>query len=181
MVESGTDLLTRPDGWWVTGIVDGEGCFYASTSFKSKRTSAGNMVPCVNLFAGLSVYMRDDDARVVEKIKDYFGFGLIQHKSRETARKRGVNAGDAISIRLYDLDLIVERMIPHFEAFPLQSKKADDYDIWRDLVLFVHGNLRGKKGWLRRFPGEVGKVVDFCERLKEVRVYHGPAEGMSHG
>jgi len=159
-------------GWWFTGLVDGEGCFYSTLSLRQKKTPSGSEYPCINLDAGLQIWLRADDKAALEKIRDYFGFGDLQSKPVNQARKIQIpGSKPATSLRLRDLDLLVERVIPHFTEFPLQTKKMRDYEVWRELIEFVYTKLHGHKGWRRRFPEEVAKVSDLCARLKEVRVY----------
>lgn len=160
-------------GWWITGLVDGEGCFFASLSFRVKAAPNGKSYQCVNLFAGLQIWLRADDRLTLQKAQDYFGCGRIQKKkvSRRRREKWSKNAKPAYVLRIDKMDELVERVIPHFDEFPLQSKKAADYEVWKETIVFVNQHLRGRKGWLRKYPGQVGEVVSMCERLKEARVY----------
>jgi len=160
-------------GWWVTGLVDGEGCFYASLSFRMKKSpDSGRSHLCTDFSVGLQIWMRDDDAIVVEKIRNYFGSGRINKKPVTKSRRSKVKgAKPSVCYRIDLVEDLIDVVIPHFETFPLQSKKANDFEIWRQIVEFVARNLRGKKKWKKRFPEHVAVVVDLCEKLQAVRAY----------
>lgn len=74
------------------------------------------------------------------------------------------------------LEDLVHVVIPHFEKYPLQAKKAKDFEIWRGIVLLVYDRLYGKEGWIRRFPQEVEQIQALCSNLRVVREY---PQGMS--
>jgi hypothetical protein len=178
VVDSGQTWSPGDNGWWVTGFVDGEGCFYATLLLRTKRAPNSEDYPCVNLDAGLQIQLRSDDEATLVKIRDYFGFGNMQLKPVSEARKRAVpGSKPSASLRLYGIESLVERVIPHFAKYPLQSKKVRDYEIWRELVEFTYDRLHGRKGWRRKFPAEVARVYDLCERLKSVRNYAEVVDG----
>lgn len=161
--------------WWVTGLVDGEGCFYASFGTRDRVTEAGNSVSCSNFDIGLQIQMRDDDWAMLDGVREFFGCGSILEKPVTASRLNGANP--ACSFRVNKLEDVVGVIIPHFTKYPLQSKKANDFEIWASLVTFVNENLAGKKGWIRRFPEQVNNVVNMCDRLKQVRKYRKVSHG----
>jgi hypothetical protein len=159
-------------GWWVTGLIDGEGCFYASYSIKEKLSPSGRIHRCFNQYIGLQVQLRADDRETLEKLVAYFGVGAVREKPVSKRRRAQIpGANPSVTLRVESLDDLVEKVIPHFDRFPLQSKKSQDYDLWRQLVVFVHQNLHGKKGWLRRFPEQVGNVVSLVGRIQNKRTF----------
>ena len=175
-----TNLVTdKPNPWWVTGLVDGEGCFYAGLSFRDKKSSSGDLVSCVNLVTELSIGLRADDRPVLDRIHDHFGCGEIRWKRSangcESTKRAGiVNARPQVTFKIRKLTDLVGVVIPHFEAFPLQSKKFRDFEIWKEIVRFAHAELSGSKGWLRRYPEKVDVLDRMCVALKEERAYRQP-------
>jgi len=169
--------ILQPDefGWWVTGLVDGEGCFYAGLSFRSKKTAAGNSVPCVNLQAELAVALRADDEQVLGKLKSYFGCGVVGNKTSNanapSRRRQGIHPSPMRSFKIRAISDLVSVVIPHFEKYPLQSKKLRDFEVWRSVVEFAAAELTGHKGWLRRFPEKVETLQELCVDLKNIRKY----------
>lgn len=162
-------------GWWATGLVDGEGCFYAGLQFRT-RPSAKKLVDCVEFQASLQVALRADDAEVLHKLRDVFGCGLVRPKKFSRYSPSRVRQGQKdpkpqkVFIVRHPDDLLT-KVIPHFEAFPLQSKKSTDFEVWSQIVSFAACNLLGRKGWLRRFPSEVQTLGEMCVGLKTSREF----------
>lgn len=172
----------KPNGWWVTGLVDGEGCFYADLSFRSKVTSSGRSVQCVELVAEMAVALRADDRTALEKLEAYFGCGKIQGKNSSrnspSNKRAGIDPKPQFSFKVRTVDKLVRVVIPHFEQFPLQTKKSNDFLVWRKIVEFAATELKGYKGWLRHHPGKVDELGRMCADLKEVRKYR-PQAGLN--
>ena len=72
---------------------------------------------------------------------------------------------------------LITKIIPHFQSFPLQSKKGRDYVVWKKIVLFVAEELLGKKGRLRRFPEKVDEVQRLCANLRTGRSFDATMHG----
>lgn len=130
-------------GHWLSGFVDGEGCFGIYCYRKGK----------VKSFVGLlsfefAIQLREDDRAILEEIRDYLGCGTVGMTSKAKARKNGMtNARDQVKFTCRDLESLRGKIVPHFERFPLRGKKAGDFEIWKralDLqVLSVE--MRGNK------------------------------------
>ncbi len=168
-------LLSVP-GWWVTGLVDGEGCFYANLVFRSKNVSSGRQVSCVELDARLAVALRADDAGTLTRLQDFFGCGTVTRKrfNPDSPSKRRQGQSRSRPQQVFQIrrpEDLLRVVLPHFEAFPLQSKKARDFEVWKRIVEFATSELVGRKGWLRRFPEKIETLVGLCSDLKSVRIY----------
>lgn len=161
-------------GWWVTGLADGEGCFYAGLNFRQKPTSSGRVVSCVELQAEFVVALRADDVETLNKLQAFFGCGYIKHKHVDPSspsRKHLKNPKPQKAFLVRNPRELVGVVIPHFRRFQLQSKKARDFDIWSRIVEFAVAELVGTKGWLRRNPDKVEKLRVLCSDLREVRAF----------
>lgn len=163
------ELSHLQSGWWVTGLVDGEGCFFSSVNFRSKTTSSGNEVPSVWLQTELSVLLRADDVEALEKLQSYFSCGIVSNLRRHDSSKSNGNPYRTFKVR--KLEDIISKVIPHFEKFPLQSKKARDFEIWKSIINFHTNELAGSKGWVRRFPEKLEALNGLCTELRLVREY----------
>jgi hypothetical protein len=172
----------KPNPWWVTGLVDGEGCFYADLSFRTKVTSSGRSVQCVELVAEMAIALRADDRSALEKVQSYFGCGVLQGKrsSRNSPSnlRAGINPQPQFAFKIRKVGDLVNLVIPHFEAFPLQTKKSNDFVVWEKIVEFAATELKGYKGWLRRHPEKVDELGRMCADLKEARKYR-PQAGLN--
>lgn len=124
----------KPD--WVSGFTDGEGCFGIYAYRRGSQANGSPRRPQVS--AEFSIQLREDDRAVLEALKAFFGCGRISENSREKARREGApNAHDEVSFKVRDIESLVSRVIPHFDAFPLRSKKARDYGAWREGVMLL--------------------------------------------
>jgi LAGLIDADG endonuclease len=97
---------------YISGYVDGEGCFTVSISPRAKLVAGWEVRP------SLSVSQNGDRAEVLHVIQSHFGCGSIRPDRSDKTLKWE-------SRRLEDL---LERVIPHFEQYPLLSGKRQDFE-----------------------------------------------------
>jgi hypothetical protein len=166
-------------GWWVTGLTDGEGCFYAGLTFRSKGTSSGKNVACVELTAEFSLGLRADDSAVIDILHEYFrGVGFIHRcdiRNCPSTRKYGLRPNPLVYYKVRTPKDLLDVVVPHFERFPLRTKKSRDFETWCRVLDFASLELLGHKGWLRRFPDKVAVLQGLCEDLKQGRAFAVPA------
>jgi LAGLIDADG endonuclease len=96
---------------YVSGYVDGEGCFTVSISPRAKLRVGWEVRP------SFSVSQNGDRAEVLYAIQELFGCGSIRPDRSDRTLKWETR-------RLED---ILGRVIPHFESWPLQSGKQRDF------------------------------------------------------
>ena len=109
------DIL-RP---YISGYVDGEGCFSVSLSRRSKMLMGYEVRP------SFAVAQNSDRARVLYLMKEYFKCGSIRKDSSDKTLKYEVRS-------LTDL---VRNIIPHFEEYPLLSEKHESFLLFRSIVV----------------------------------------------
>jgi hypothetical protein len=97
---------------YISGYVDGEGCFTVSISPRAKLLVGWEVRP------SLSVSQNGDRAEVLYALLAYFECGSIRPDRSDRTLKWETR-------RLEDL---LERVIPHFERFPLLSGKRLDFE-----------------------------------------------------
>jgi LAGLIDADG endonuclease len=97
---------------YISGYVDGEGCFTVSISPRAKLAAGWEVRP------SLSVSQNGDRAEVLHAIQAYFGCGSIRPDRSDRTLKWETR-------RLEDL---LGRVIPHFEWYPLLSGKKSDFE-----------------------------------------------------
>src|SRR5262249_34391869 len=88
---------------YISGYVDGEGCFTLSRAPRAKRAVGWAVRP------SLSVSQNGDRAEVLYALRAHFGCGSIRPDRSDRTLKWETR-------RLED---ILERVIPHFVAYPL--------------------------------------------------------------
>ena len=166
---SSVGTLVHPAGWttldrkalghWLTGFADGDGCFYYSPPKKTKQRQLK-----------FKVYLREDDLDVLELTQAYWGgIGRFYGESAKY-RSSGYESGPTKGFEVYDLqELLV--VVGHFEEFPLLSKKAMSFQIWKDIV-----DLANEHG--RYWRQKVGTQADALgEPLSSLQGYRGKRRG----
>jgi hypothetical protein len=116
---------------YISGYVDGEGCFTVSISPRAKLLVGWEVRP------GFSVSQNGDRAEVLHAIQSYFRCGSIRPDRSDRTLKWETR-------RLEDL---LERVLPHFEEFPLLSSKRCDYERFASVCrLMAAGAHRRRDG-----------------------------------
>ena len=99
---------------YISGFVDGEGCFTVSISPRPTLLVGWEVRP------SLSVSQNGDRIEVLLAIQDYFGCGTLRPDRSDKTVKWEVRS----------LPLLVERIIPHFRQHPLVSGKRNDFELF---------------------------------------------------
>jgi hypothetical protein len=116
---------------YISGYVDGEGCFTVSISPRAKLLVGWEVRP------SLSVSQNGDRAEVLHEIQAHFGCGSIRPDRSDKTLKWETR-------RLED---ILARVIPHFESYPLLSGKRLDFDRFAAVCrLMASGAHRSRAG-----------------------------------
>lgn len=116
---------------YISGYVDGEGCFTVSISPRPTLLVGWEVRPSV------SVSQNGDRSEVLLEIQRYFGCGTLRPDRSDRTLKWEVRS----------LPLLLERVIPHFRRYPLRSGKQ------RDLELFANICQRMARGEHRSAAG----------------------------
>ena len=99
---------------YISGYVDGEGCFTVSISPRPTLRVGWEVRP------SLSVSQNGDRCEVLLEIQDYFGCGTI----------RPDRSDKTVKWEARSLTLLIERVIPHFHRYPLRSGKRNDFELF---------------------------------------------------
>jgi hypothetical protein len=119
---------------YISGYVDGEGCFTVSISPRATLVIGWEVRP------SLSVSQNGDRAEVLQLIQTHFGCGSIRPDRSDKTLKWETR-------RLED---ILEHVIPHFERYPLLSAKRFDFERFVAVCrLMAVGQHRSANGLIR--------------------------------
>jgi hypothetical protein len=110
--ECSTDLPS-----YISGYVDGEGCFTVSISPRRTLRVGWEVRP------SLSVSQNSDRSEVLLEIQAYFGCGSLRPDRSDKTLKWEVRS----------LPLLVERVVPHFRRYPFRSGKQRDFEVFADI------------------------------------------------
>ena len=105
--------------WFITGFVDGEGCFLISVD-RNKELKIGWTVQLT-----FQIGLHYKDKALLEEIKNFFGVGNITKQGPESFQYR------VSSIK----DLVV--IINHFKNYPLITQKCADFEVWKKAFYLV--------------------------------------------
>src|SRR5919201_4765426 len=127
---------------YISGYVDGEGCFTVSISPRAKLLVGWEVRP------SFSVSQNGDRAEVLRALQAYFGCGSIRPDRSDRTLKWETR-------RLED---ILDRVIPHFERYPLISGKMLDFERFAAVCrLQAAGAHRTKAGLI--------EIVELARRM----------------
>jgi hypothetical protein len=138
-------------GAWLTGLTDGEGHFRASVL-------RGHLTLC------FEIKLRDDDRAVLEEVRETTGIGALYAGKRVSPSEH-----PTLTWKVGHRDVLYSAIIPHFDAYPLRTKKAHDYAIWRQIVMLAVYWRRGGQALLQGERG--GDIRRLAADLLAAREY----------
>ena len=119
------------DPYYVSGFADGEASFSVTVSPRSSISTGWEVRP------SFSISQNKTSRDVLFKIKDFFGCGSIRPSKKDNTYKYEVRS----------LKELEERIIPHFEKYPLHTAKKKDFLIFKEIIhLMRKGQHLSKKG-----------------------------------
>ena len=120
----------RLEAQWVTGFVDGEGCFFVGINPHSDLSTGFQVLP------EFTVVQHERDVQLLHALKRFFGCGVVRR-----------NHAERMAYRVRDARHLRERIVPFFEKHPLKSKKRLDFLKFRKILRLMergeHLNPRG--------------------------------------
>ena len=124
---------TRIPEEYISGYVDGEGCFSISFSKREKFLIGWETKP------SFSVSQNHDRAEVLYLMQKHFNAGFMRRDSSDNTLKYEVRR----------LDDLIKKIVPHFEKYPLLSGKQNYFLLFKKVCLLMkkekHKNLEGFK------------------------------------
>ena len=108
------------DAGWVTGFVDGEGCFHVAINPQPEMTVGYQVLP------EFTVVQHERDIQVLHALKAFFGCGVVR-----------TNHGNRMAYRVRGKEQLLRTIIPFFEQHPLKSRKHVDFLKFRDVLLMM--------------------------------------------
>ena len=118
------------DPQWVTGFVDGEGCFHISVLKQENMHLKKQVLP------EFTLVQHERNIKVLYALKSYFKCGVVRinHEDRWAYRVRGQSNLSSI-------------IVPFFEKHELKTTKRLDFAIFRDVIQMMgkgeHLTLQG--------------------------------------
>ncbi len=128
----------------MTGFVDGEGTFLVSFSRREKLNTKIEVRP------GFSIAQHKRNLKILQRIQQYFGVGAIRFSKRDQNYKYEVRS----------INDLVKVIIPHFEKFPLQTTKAKDFVVFKQICRLVYSKHHLNPDYLRQ-------IIDLAYKMNQ--------------
>lgn len=106
---------------WVTGFVDGEGCFYVGINRHPEMTVGFQVLP------EFRVVQHKNDIQILYALKRFFGFGIVCK-----------NHDDRFEFRVRKLDSLL-KICEFFNRHPLKTKKAIEFKRFQRILHWMKG------------------------------------------
>ena len=109
---------------YISGYVDGEGCFCVSFQPSKKHLIGWEVRP------SFSVSQNFDRAELLYQIKKIWKCGTIRPDRSDKTLKYEVRS----------IKEIIFTVIPHFENYPILSSKKNDFKLFKEICLMIKNN-----------------------------------------
>ena len=119
---------------YISGYVDGEGCFSISFSKRDKFLVGWETKP------SFSVSQNEDRAQILFLMQKVFKTGFIRRDYSDKTLKYEVRS----------LNDLISKIIPHFEKYPLLSEKQKDFEFFKKVCYLMQKELHKNKNGLRK-------------------------------
>lgn len=114
-------LFQLNEPWFISGFTDAEGCFLIVIR-KTQKIKLGWQIE-----ANFTINLHARDLNLLSIIQTYFdGVGRIS-KERN----------GCCDFTIGSLDQIITKVIPHFDCYPLKTKKYSDYQLFIEVILIM--------------------------------------------
>ena len=127
---------------YITGFVDGEGCFLISFSLRSKMKLGIEVRP------SFSVSQHKRSQNIIFFLQQFFSCGGVRFSKKDQNYKFEVR-------NITDLMKVI---IPHFRKYPLMTSKKDEFDKFANICELIYSNHHLSRKGLER-------IIKLSERL----------------
>ena len=119
---------------YISGYVDGEGCFTISFSKRDKMNTGWEVKP------SFSVSQNEDRSQVLKIMQQYFGCCTLRRDYHDKTLK----------LETRQIKNLTEKIIPHFQRFPLLSAKQHDFELFAQVCKLVEARKHVTKPGLKK-------------------------------
>ena len=122
----------RLDTKWISGFVDGEGCFHVGINRIPKMTLGWQVLP------ELRIVQHKKNIHVLKKIQKIFGYGIIRR-----------NHGDRFELRVRKIENL-NKITKFFDENPLQTTKRNDFELFKEIMSLINQKQHLTRDGLKR-------------------------------
>ena len=122
------------DPWYVSGLAEGEGCFCVSFARRAKLRTGLEARP------SFSLSLNERDLGLLEALQQFFECGWIRESRGDRTFKYEARSAAEL----------VQRIVPHFEEYPLRGAKASSFAGFAEVCRMVwQGDHLTREGMIR--------------------------------
>lgn len=115
------DINVKLDPHWITGFVDGEGCFSVRVRKRESHNTGWIIQP------SFTIKLHKRDKKLLEEVRLFFNkVGRIRITER------------FVYYSVFSYDELSKKIIPHFEKYPLITKKQSDFLFFKSIVDIIN-------------------------------------------
>jgi hypothetical protein len=129
---------------YISGFIDGEGCFSVSFNYRSKLRTRIEVRP------SFSVSQKKYSLSALKKIQDFFKCGGIRYSRGDGTYKYEVRS----------INDLITKIIPHFLEYPLITAKKNDFENFTIICKKMKSNLHLNGEELR-------KIIDIAYTMNQ--------------
>lgn len=119
--------------WFVTGLIDGEGCFSVSFTLRKKLSTGIETRP------SFSVSLNQRDLPLLKDVHAFFGCGGLRYSKSDRTYKYEVRS----------VSDLITYIIPHFKRHPLRGAKLQDFLRFEEICKKIRSSHHLNKTFLK--------------------------------
>lgn len=142
--------MKKLNPYYVTGLIEGEGSFYVGILPRKLGEVDWEVRP------SFSISQSWRNRGIIFRLKEFFGCGFIRPSKKDNTIKYEVRS----------LKELREKILPHFEKYPLEGEKKKDFEIFKEILEMMEKKEHLKKDGLLRI---IEKVIKMTKNEKRMR------------
>jgi hypothetical protein len=150
---------------WITGFVDGEGCFSIHFVRQAERLGRRGYRTGYQVAHEFAVTQGAKSVKCLHMLRRHFGVGHVYRNRRHDNHKEDLYRFSVV--RRNDLMNII---IPFFEKYPLRTSKLSDFTKFAECVRLMNLNVHLTAGGVVRIA-EITETMNHCKpRTEMIRI-----------
>lgn len=135
--------------YYVTGFADGEGSFSVTVSPRKTLRTGWEIRPSFSISQNVA------SRGVLYQLKEFFKCGYVRPSRSDNTMKYEVRS----------LKELLERIIPHFEQYPLHTAKQKNFMIFKEIVQRMNREEHQVEEGLRGIVELLGRLNISCKKI----------------
>jgi hypothetical protein len=147
---------------WITGFVDGEGCFSIHFVRQAERLGRRGYRTGYQVAHEFAVTQGARSVKCLRLLKRHFGVGQVYLNRRHDNHKE-----DLYRFSVVRRNNLMKVIIPFFEKYPLRTSKLNDFTKFAECVRLMNLNVHLSPRGIVRFA-EITETMNHCKSRTEM-------------